>query len=115
MRKFIDFLRKQREQLNYSQEYIAHQLGVSPSSVSRWETSQSEPSMSKLKQYAKLLGLKDTVLCAVLASEESGAPLPIAEIRLSVFTKEAYTIIMKAIAEQGVAVSVESKCLHKWT
>lgn len=115
MRKLIDFLRERREQLNYSQEYIAHQLGVSSSSVSRWETGQCEISMSKLKQYAKLLGLQDSDLYAVLASEESDAPLPIAEIRLSVFTKEAYATIMKAIAEQSVAVFVESKCLRKWT
>lgn len=115
MRKVIDFLRKQREQLNYSQDYVAHQLGVSTSSVSRWETGQSEPLMSKLKQYSKLLGLKDTDLYAILASEENSAPAPIAELRLSIFTEEAYTIIMKAIAEQGLAVSVESKCLNKWT
>lgn len=115
MRKVIDFLRKQREQLNYPQDYVAHQLGVSSSSVSRWETGQSEPLMSKLKQYSKLLGLKDTDLYAILASEENSTPFPIAELRLSIFTKEAYTVIMKAIAEQGLAVSVESKCLNKWT
>lgn len=115
MRKLIDFLRKRREQLNYTQEYIAHRLGVTSSSISRWENGQTSPSFSQLEGYAYEVGLEENEMFAILANEDNQAPLPIAEIHLSVFSKDAYEAVMKAIAEQGVAVSVVSKCLRKWT
>lgn len=115
MRKLIGFLRKRREQLNYTQEYIAHRLGVTSSSISRWENGQASPNFSRLELYAHEVGLEENEMFAILASEDNVPPLPIAEIHLSVFSKDAYAAVMKAIAEQGVAVSVESKRLRKWT
>lgn len=115
MRKLIDFLRKRREQLNYTQEYIAHRMGVTSSTISRWENGQTSPSFSQLEVYAKEVGLEANDMFAILANEDNEDPLPIAEIHLSIFSKDAYTTLMKAIAEQGVAVSVISKILRKWT
>ena len=45
-------IRKRREELKLSQEYVAEQLGVSRQAVSKWETGQSEPTASNLIQLA---------------------------------------------------------------
>ena len=39
-------IRKKREELKLSQEYVAEKLGVSRQAVSKWETGQSEPTAS---------------------------------------------------------------------
>ncbi|MFD1929712.1 helix-turn-helix domain-containing protein, partial [Sporosarcina siberiensis] len=43
-----------RKSLKISQEYVAEQLGVSRQAVSKWETSQSEPSTDNLIKLADL-------------------------------------------------------------
>jgi len=48
-------IKKRREELKLSQEYIAEQLGVSRQAVSKWETGQSEPNASNLAELAELL------------------------------------------------------------
>lgn len=47
-------IKKRREELKLSQEYVAEQLGVSRQAVSKWETGQSEPTASNLIQLAKV-------------------------------------------------------------
>lgn len=47
-------IKKQRERLKLSQEYVAEQLGVSRQAVSKWETGQSEPTAGNLVQLAKV-------------------------------------------------------------
>lgn len=41
-------------------------------------------------------------------------PRPIAEIKLEVYSKEAYDAIMKVVGDFGVDVTIESKRLRKW-
>lgn len=41
-------IKKKRQQMKLSQEYVAERLGVSRQAVSKWETNQSEPSMKNL-------------------------------------------------------------------
>lgn len=48
-------IKKQRERLKLSQEYVAEQMGVSRQAVSKWETGQSEPTAGNLVQLAKVL------------------------------------------------------------
>lgn len=48
-------IRKRREELKLSQEYVAEQVGVSRQAVSKWETGQSEPTASNLIQLADAL------------------------------------------------------------
>lgn len=45
-------IKKRREELKLSQEYVAEQLDVSRQAVSKWETGQSEPTASNLIQLA---------------------------------------------------------------
>ena len=48
-------IKKRREELKLSQEYVAEKLGVSRQAVSKWETEQSEPNAANLAQLAELL------------------------------------------------------------
>ena len=47
-------IKKRREELKLSQEYVAEQLGVSRQAVSKWETGQSEPTASNLIRLAEV-------------------------------------------------------------
>jgi len=59
-------IKKRREELKLSQEYVAEQLGVSRQAVSKWETGQSEPNASNL---AELAGLLETTLSELTAAD----------------------------------------------
>lgn len=48
-------IKKRREELKMSQEYLAEQIGVSRQAVSKWEKGQSEPTAGNLIQLAHLL------------------------------------------------------------
>ena len=48
-------IRRRREELKLSQEYVAERLGVSRQAVSKWETGQSEPTAGNLVQLAEVL------------------------------------------------------------
>lgn len=47
-------IKRKRQELKLSQEYIAEQLGVSRQAVSKWETGQSEPTSRNLVDLATL-------------------------------------------------------------
>lgn len=47
-------IKKKREELKLSQEYVAEKLGVSRQAVSKWETGQSEPTASNLAELANV-------------------------------------------------------------
>ena len=47
-------IKRRREELKLSQEYVAEQLGVSRQAVSKWETDQSEPTAGNLIQLAQV-------------------------------------------------------------
>lgn len=115
MSKLGDFLREERLKLNYTQEYVAGKLGVSSSSVSRWENGEVQPSFARLERYAELFGFSAGIPYAICASEEIEEPRPIAGIKLEVYSEEAYDAIMKVVGDLGVDVTIESKRLRKWT
>lgn len=47
-------IKRRREKLKLSQEYVAEQLGVSRQAISKWETGQSEPTANNLIQLAEV-------------------------------------------------------------
>lgn len=57
-------IKKRREELKLSQEYVAEQLGVSRQAVSKWETGQSEPTASNLIQLAAVFEMNLSELVA---------------------------------------------------
>lgn len=56
-------IKNKRKELKLSQEYVAEQLGVSRQAVSKWETGQSEPTVSNLVELANVfeIGLSELV------------------------------------------------------
>lgn len=65
-------MKKRREALKLSQEYVAAQLGVSRQAVSKWETGQSEPTASNLIRLAQVL--ETTLTELVEPHKADGAP-----------------------------------------
>ncbi len=62
-------IKKRREELKLSQEYLAEQLGVSRQAVSKWETGQSEPTASNLIQ---LVDVFEMSLSELVAPHQNG-------------------------------------------
>lgn len=108
MKKLMDFLRERRIQLNYTQEYLAHTLGIASSSISRWERGEVSLSLSQIVGYAKAVGLEEIEVFAFLANARRHRPLPLAEVHLSIFSDEAYKAIMQTIADQGLMITITS-------
>ncbi len=52
--KFADNLKRLRKSKNISQEELAHKVGVSRQSVSKWETSEAYPEMNNILQLCKI-------------------------------------------------------------
>ena len=61
-----------RKKAGYSQETLAEKLSVSRQAVSKWETGESQPELSKLAALAALFG----VTADWLISEEDPEPAP---------------------------------------
>jgi len=68
MKKLLQILRENRLEKGISQEYLAGKLGISSSTISRWESKGNFPSTDKLFEYASFLDLS---CYDVLASMES--------------------------------------------
>ena len=64
-------LKKQREKRNYSQEYVAEQLHVSPSTVSRIESDASNMKLCIIEEYCKVLGMPIADLFAEDATQQA--------------------------------------------
>jgi len=52
-----DRIRSNREALGWTQEKLAAELGVTPNTVSRWETATYRPSALDLDSLARILGI----------------------------------------------------------
>jgi len=63
-----------RKKSGWSQEELAHQLGVTRQSVSKWEGGQSVPDLERLLQMSRVFGVSTDYL---LKDELEDSPLPI--------------------------------------
>lgn len=106
MKKFVEFLRTTRLQLNYKQEYVAEKLEVATSTISRWENGETELTLHHACRYAEVLGLEPREVFAFLANEEQ--PHPIGEIHITAYSQEAFTAILQAAIEQKLNVAVKT-------
>lgn len=78
------------------------------------EKGDVQPPFARLERYAELFGFSSNIAYAICASEGIEEPRPIAEIKLEVYSEEAYDAIMKVVGDLGVDVTIESKRLRKW-
>jgi len=94
----VEVLKSERLKRNYTQEYIADKLGVSPSRVSRWETGRTEMKVSEMERYAAVIGIDPSI------SMHSVQVLQIAEQHLCLLPELTLTSLLR----QGMPES--SRC-----
>ena len=70
---FQETLLRERKKRGLSQEELAERLGVSRQAVSKWETGEASPDLSKLLSLSEALGVSLDVLCG-LRDPEADAP-----------------------------------------
>lgn len=102
MKMAMNLLRSAREKKGYPQEYVAVKLGVSSSTISRWENGKGTPSFEETLQYADLLGLAREDILAALANRLPSTPTSIALIEVDVFSDDAYNRILNLIQDLGL-------------
>lgn len=102
MKMALNLLRSAREEKGYPQEYVAVKLGVSSSTISRWENGKGTPSFEETLQYADLLGLAREDILAALANRLPSKPTSIALIEVDVFSDDAYNRILNLIQDLGL-------------
>ena len=81
MEKLLELLRATRLKNGISQEYLSLKLGVSSSSVSRWESKGNFPSVDKLFEYAELLGFTLQEVLALSANAPVEVPNQLVRLR----------------------------------
>ena len=64
LHKFGQFFRDLRKEKNLTQKQVADLLGISPKTVSKWETGHGFPDVSTISMLADILGVSEkTLLC----------------------------------------------------
>ena len=64
-------LKRKREEMNYSQEYVAVQLRVSNSTISRAESNAGNVKLYVIEEYCKVLGISIADLFADDAKQQT--------------------------------------------
>ena len=98
MEKLLQILRENRLRKGLSQEYLAGKLGVSSSTISRWESKGNFPSMDKFVEYARYLELSFYDGLALLASERSK---PVGKIEISAYSKATFNRLIELLLKEG--------------
>ncbi len=68
--RFPARLRTLRKRKGLSQQALGQRLGVSQTSIYKWENGQAEPDMDTLRQIAAFFGLTLDALCSDAAEED---------------------------------------------
>ena len=98
MEKLLQILRENRLRKGLSQEYLAGKLGVTSSTISRWESKVNFPSMDKFVEYARYLELSFYDVLALLASEQ---PKPVGRIEISAYNKATFNRLVNLLLKEG--------------
>ena len=100
MEKLLEHLRSTRQNKGISQDYLAVKLGVSSSSVSRWESKGNFPSVNKLFEYAELLGFTLQEVLALNANAPIEVPKPVGKIEISAYDKASFKRLVEQLLEE---------------
>ena len=114
MKELLEFLRNERLNKHLKQAYIAEKLGVDESTISRWESGQITMDFLQIVNYATVLEINVYEMFAYLASNGQDLPIPIAEVHVEVYTKEAYNSLMQYLANSGMDITIKSTKLKRW-
>lgn len=114
MNELLEFLRNERLNKHLKQAYLAERLGVDESTISRWESGQITMDFLQIVNYATVLEINVYEMFAYLASNGQDLPIPIAEVHVEVYTKEAYNSLMQYLANSGMDITIKSTKLKRW-
>lgn len=114
MKELLEFLRNERLNKHLKQACIAERLGVDESTISRWESGQITMDFLQIVNYATVLEINVYEMFAYLASNGQDLPIPIAEVHVEVYTKEAYNSLMQYLANSGMDITIKSTKLKRW-
>ena len=92
MKKLLEYLRSSRQDKGISQDYLAVKLGVSSSTISRWESKGKSPCIDKLFKYASLLDFTVQEVLALSANESAEVPKPVGKIEISAYDKARFIV-----------------------
>lgn len=71
--EFSEKVKTVRKLVNFSQEDMAHQLGVSFATVNRWETGKSKPSKLAIRAFEEFCKTKAIILDPDGSAADSGS------------------------------------------
>lgn len=92
MEKLLQILRENRLRKGLSQECLAGKLGVSSSTISRWESKGNFPSMDKFVEYARYLEL---------SFYDVERPKPVGKIEISAYSKATFNRLIELLLKEG--------------
>ena len=122
---FSEALQDYRKKAGMSQEELAHQLGVSRQSISKWEQGQAFPETEKLIQLSRMLGvtidslLKEELEVQVLPDTQTPQPRKPSFLQKPVWIFAAVlaallVIVLLTQLRQPVAVTEPVSSLQAW-
>ena len=100
MKKLLEHLRSSRQDKGISQDYLAAKLGVSSSTISRWESNGKFPSIDKLFEYASLLDITVHEVLAFSANEPAEVSKPVGKIEISAYDKASFKRLVEQLLEE---------------
>ena len=100
MEKLLELLRATRLKNGISQDYLAVKLGVSSSTISRWESNGKFPSIDKLFEYASLLDITVHEVLALSANEPAEVSKPVGKIEISAYDKASFKRLVEQLLEE---------------
>ena len=95
--QFKDNLYRIRKEKGFSQEKLAEEIGVSRQAVSRWETGDAQPELSKLISLAEVLQVSLDELCGRTGANSNGEAEPLQEN-----DRNAKGLVQKLLEEKGL-------------
>ena len=105
--KNLQYLRKSNQ--NMTQECLAERMNVSRQTISRWESGEVLPEVSKLLELSEIFSCTLDSLLQEDLTARSGIYLPVRIERIAPFRYAALTIISKEPEEHAF------RCLQNWT
>ena len=100
MEKLLEHLRASRQGKGISQDYLAVKLGVSSSTISRWESKGKFPSIDKLFEYASLLDITVQEVLSFSANEPAEVSKPVGKIEISAYDKASFKRLVEQLLEE---------------
>lgn len=61
-----EVIKKRREELGKTQEQLANEVGVKPSTISLYETGARKPEIERIKKLSQALGINETLLLGIV-------------------------------------------------